>query len=91
MSEYTKQMHLANLQRDIEQAKKLGLKLNVFIIGNKCCAECDKINETKMPFENVLANPILPYIKCSRNPFCICCYGFEPLRDENNILIETTY
>jgi hypothetical protein len=88
---YTVEMHLANLKRDIEQAKNSGLKLNATIIGSKCCSECDKIDGSKFPFEQILQKPILPYHKCLRKPFCICCYGFEPLRDENQKLIETKY
>ena len=44
MANYTLEMHLANLKRDIDQAKNTRLKLNAFIIGSKCCIECDKLN-----------------------------------------------
>jgi len=81
VGKYTIEMHLANLKRDIDQAKKTELKLNAVIIGSKCCSECDKIDGLKLPFEEILQNPILPYHKCLREPFCICCYAFETLRD----------
>lgn len=91
MGTYTLEMHLENLKRNIDQAKDSGLKLNVFIIGTKCCSECDKVNGLTFPFEELLQKPFLPFDKCLRKPFCICCYGFQALRDENGTLIEKQY
>ncbi len=88
---YTLSEHLSNLNKSIQNASSTNLKMNAVIIGSKCCEECDKINELKIPFEEVLENPILPYKKCTRKAFCICCYGFEYLRDENGVLIEKKY
>ncbi|MEJ7822054.1 MAG: hypothetical protein WKF85_07010 [Chitinophagaceae bacterium] len=88
MASYTKKMHLANLKRDMDNAKSTGLKLNVSFIVSHCCAECDKLQELKIPIEELLKNPILPYRECIRKPFCICCYGFEPVSDENNRLVH---
>lgn len=91
MGNYTLEMHLSDLKRDIEQAKNSGLKMNAVILGSKCCSGCDEIDGLKFPFEQILRNPVLPYHKCLRQPFCICCYGFHPLRDENHRLIKTKY
>jgi hypothetical protein len=91
MANYTLAEHLKNLEQSIEQAKITGLKLNVVLIASKCCSECDKINEQKIPFEEVLKNPAFPYKNCIRKPFCFCCYGFEPVRDGNGRLIRTSY
>ncbi len=77
--------------QSIDNAKATGLKLTAFIIGTQCCAECDKINEKRIQMEELLKAPILPYSKCTRKPFCICCYGFEPMRDEKGVLIEKKY
>ncbi len=91
MGSYTKSEHIKDLNRSIKQAKKIGLKMDVSIIGNYCCSECDKIDKTTFPFENLLQNSVLPHINCTRKPFCICCYGFHPLRDERGRLIQKKY
>lgn len=91
MGKYTLEMHLLNLKRDIDKAKSTGLQWNAFIIGSKCCSACDEIDGLIIPFEEILKNPFLPYHKCLRKPFCICCYGFETKRDENGRLLKTTY
>lgn len=88
MGNYTLEIHLANLKRDIDQAKNTGLKLHAFIIGGNCCSACDELHGLRFPFEQILKNPILPYHKCLRQPFCICCYGFEGIRDKNGRLIK---
>jgi|GEM_PF-2762901 len=85
------EIHSVTLERDVEQAKNSGLKLNVLIAGDKCCSECDKINGMKFQFKEILQKPILPYHKCSRPNFCKCFYLFEPVRNENNELIEAKY
>lgn len=85
------------LNSSIQNARDSNLKLNVKIIGTKCCTECDEINGTIVSLEEYLNNPILPYHRCTRhslpNPphsatFCICTLGFEPLRDSNGRLID---
>ncbi len=79
---YTKTLHAQNLKLSLDQAANSDLDLKVEIIANGCCDECDKINETIFSLEDVLMNPPLPHPKCTREPFCYCCYGFIPVEDE---------
>ena len=88
---YTKRQHAASLKLSIKQAKKSGLKLNALIIANGCCIECDKIDNLTFPFVELNNKPVIPFDKCIRKPFCICCYGFSPVRDENGRLISEKY
>ena len=55
------------LNSSIQNARDSNLKLNVKIIGTKCCTECDEINGTIVSMEEYLNNPILPFHKCTRN------------------------
>ena len=84
MSKYTIEEHLSDLENSIINAKSSGLKLDAIIIGTHCCPECDKIDKLTLPLDTIIKEPILPYSLCTRKPFCICCYGFIPLRDDNN-------
>ena len=86
-----KDIHTVTVERDVEQAKKLGVKLNAIITGRNCCSECDKINGSKLPFEEILQNPILPYHKCLRPTYCNCYYLFEAVKDSNSNVIKTKY
>ncbi len=90
MGNFTKELRDFYLKQSIENALKTNLKLTAVIIGTKCCAECDKIIEKRIPLEELVKSPFLPYKKCTRKPFCICCYGFDPDRDENGDLFENT-
>lgn len=80
---YTKEMHLDNLKRDINQVKAGGLLCEVTILGGNRCKQAIEINGTRMSFDEMIKNKPLPYKYCSRDPICICCYLFHPLRDEN--------
>lgn len=84
----SKKQHLAFIKRDIKKAKRTNLLLNAFLITNGCCEECDKIKGTRMPLHEAIKKKPLPYNKCTRKPSCICCYGFEAIRDENGRLIR---
>ncbi len=78
----------AKLMADLIQAKETGLKLVVFVIGNNCCLECDKIDAMRFHMDDVFEYQPLPYKKCVRVSGCACCYGFEPQRDKNGRLIK---
>lgn len=88
MGNFTKEERDFYLRRSIESALKTNLKLTAVIIGTKCCKECDKINEKRIPLEELVKSPFLPYNKCIRKPFCICCYGFDVDRDESGNVID---
>lgn len=76
------------LTRDLEQAKKSNLKLNVSFITKGCCLECDKLNGIGLSLEEVLKTKPLPYKNCTRELGCICCYGFHCIRDVNGRLVR---
>lgn len=84
----SKEQHLAFIKRDINQAKRVHLLMNVILITNGCCEECDKMNGTSMLLEEAIKNKPLPYYKCIREPSCICSYSFMPIRDEKGRLIK---
>lgn len=88
MKEYTLSQHKEYLKKNIEKAIATGLRLNVTIIANGCCKECDKIHGVEMPLEEFLQSQLLPYNKCIRKPFCICDIGFEGRRDVNGRLLK---
>ncbi len=84
----SKKQHLAFIKRGINQAEETGLLMDVILITKGCCEQCDKINETRMSLQEVIKSKPLPYYKCIRKPSCICCYGFEPVRDKKGNLIR---
>lgn len=86
--EFTKEMHLACLKRDIKQVKETGLLCEVAILGGNRCKEAIEINGTKMSFDEMLKNKPLPYKYCTRDPFCICSYLFHPLRGKDGSLLH---
>jgi hypothetical protein len=85
---FSRQEYLNCLKRDIDQAKKTGLKLNATLITKGCCSECDKIDGKELTFEEVLSTNPLPYKNCIRENGCICCYGFKTMRDKDGRLIR---
>lgn len=84
----SKEQHLAFIKRDINQAKSAHLLMNAILITNGCCEECNKINGKIIPLQQAIKDKPLPYYKCSREPSCICCYGFISVKDENGRLIK---
>ena len=72
---------------DLQLANLSLVKYKAVIIGN-CCSECDAINGKYYPLKDMLQSSILPYSKCKRENGCICCYGFEAIRDENGKLLK---
>ena len=88
---FTKEQMLKSLKRDIDQAVGTGLKMTVTILGGNRCPQANKINGMELTMEEVLQNTILPYKNCTRDTFCICCYLFHCVRDENGSLTEHQY
>lgn len=72
---------------DLEQAADTDFLVNVHIIGNKCCPECDKYDQRTMPLSEALHEEPLPISTCVRANGCTCCYGFIGVRDENGRLV----
>jgi len=81
---YTKRQHNTLLKQSLKKASLLKIKMDVVIIGTKCCSECDKIDGKIFPLEKEFEKPFLPYCGCTRKPFCICCYGFQVVRDSTD-------
>jgi len=76
-------LNLANLNR---------LQMNVILITNGCCNECQSFDGNKNSLESELSHSSLPIHSCSRPQGCICCYGFEGIRDANGRLkIKQSY
>ena len=84
----SRKQYLDCIKRDINQAKNSELLLEVFLITTGCCKECDKLTGKRMPLKDAIKYKPLPYSKCIRETGCICCYGFESVRDENGRLIR---
>lgn len=79
--------HIALIKASMKNAKKSCLKLNVVVIGNSCCEECDKIDNQIFSFEDAEKMPPIPNPLCVRPSGCNCAIGFIPLRDSNEKLI----
>ena len=62
------------------------LKLNVEILSDKCCSECEKINGVTIPLETAVLLEPLPFHRCTREYGCNCCYLFHPIRDKEGEL-----
>ena len=72
---------------DLKQQSDSPFELSVeFICG--CCPECDKRSGQQMPYEQAVTEQPIPFKECTR-PFtgCVCCYGFNGVRDNNDRLI----
>ena len=62
-------------------ANESEFRMNVEIIGSKCCVECDKIDGNFIPLDEAIKKPPLPHRQCIRENGCICLYGFQVARD----------
>lgn len=85
---FTEEQRDAALKRDIEHAQNSKIKLNAIIIATGCCDECMKLDGKEFSLEQVINENILPQKNCTRFNFCICCYGFKSVRDENGLPIR---
>jgi hypothetical protein len=77
--------------QELHQAKSLGMKIEVEILGGNRCLQSKRLNGKKYTFEAILKTNILPYAKCTRDGGCNCCYIFNPLRDITGKLIPKKY
>ena len=51
-------------------------ELDLEIIANGCCVNCDKIDGKKTTFNNEFTQQSLPYKRCKRKDTgCVCCYS----------------
>jgi hypothetical protein len=67
---------------------KSKLKLNVELICNKCCTECEKRDGELMLLETALVHQPLPQVNCKRHTTgCICCYAVQGIRDERGRIV----
>lgn len=73
-------IELEDLESDFESV--------VEVIGNKCCPECDKIDEKVMSVQEAISAALLPYSKCTNNNGCVCCYASLTKTDEKGRLIR---
>lgn len=50
----TRREYRDSLKRDLQQAAKTKLKMNVRFITKGCCIECDKLADIVLPFEETM-------------------------------------
>lgn len=63
----------------------------VQILANPRNPECFKDNNKKVPFEDIMKNPILPHLVKDLKSGCLCTYGFTARRDANGDLIYKNF
>lgn len=83
-----KRIHTKIIKQQLSEAQNNSLKLNVILIANKCCSECDMIDKKIITMEEAMLKLPIPHEKCIKEGGCSCAIGFVPIHDKNGVLIK---
>jgi len=82
-----KQIHACDLRIAQARNRNSPFRSEIHVVGNNCCAECDKIDRKIMSIDEALSKQLLPYAGCTRENGCLCCYADMTAIDGNGRLI----
>lgn len=83
---FNKLGHDSKLQ-DFVNSVSNAIDWDVMIMSSPKFPECYKDDQKKIPFEEMLKNPILPHNVSNSKYGCMCVYTFKARRDDNGNLI----